>query len=121
MAQVDNSSVFPNMTLPEVSAVGKKSVEAFASMQKELFETVERCNREWVARLNEEAALTTDFVQKVTESRSIPEGMSAYWEWTTKQMELLTKQSQTIMENGHTFMNACTHLARLDRNGGVGT
>ena len=108
------------MTLSEISGRGKKGIETFAAMQTELFEGLERSNREWLACWNEEAALTTDLAKKVAESHSIPDAMSAYQEWATKQMKLLTKQSQRIMEDGRNFMNTCTRFADKNSDGGLG-
>jgi len=88
-----------------------KGVEAVAAIQKEFFEALERSNRDWFTRLNEEATLTSDFTKKVTASRSIPDAVAAYQEWATKQMELLTKQSQKIMEDGQNFISKCSRIA----------
>jgi Phasin protein len=92
-------------------AMGSKNLEAFAAAQKRFFEALEQANRDWLDRLNEGAALTSDFTRKVSAARSIPDAAAGYQEWANQQMALVSRQTQKFMEDSQKFMNACVKIA----------
>ena len=111
MAQIESridtpSSVLATVFTPDIARMGKN----LAAVQQEVFKTLEQANREWVARLNEEAALASDFAKKLTAAKSIPDAAAAYQEMMTQQMQLLTKQGQKLLEDTQHFVSACTRI-----------
>jgi hypothetical protein len=96
MSQSDTgrSSMDWNMPMmPDVAGMGKRSAEAITEIQKEVLQAFERANRNWVACLNEEATLMSDF------------------------MDLLAKHGQKCAEDAQSLMTAYT---RVIGNGGFG-
>jgi Phasin protein len=103
--------ILPNLMSPNFAAMCKKSAENCSAMQKEWMETLEHANRNWVARLEAEAKLSSDFAARVVSAKAIPEAAAAYQEWMTRRMELLSKEWQKALEDGQKFVNACTRIA----------
>jgi hypothetical protein len=103
-------SALPNLFTPEVGLMGKKGVEALAATQQEVFKALEQANRDWLARINEEALLASDFAKKLTAAKSIPDVTAACQEMMTEQMQLLTKQGQKLLEDTQHFVSACTRI-----------
>jgi hypothetical protein len=111
MAQMDTpSSVLPNIFTPEIARMGKDGFETFAAAQQEVLKVLEQANRDWFARINEEAGLVADFAKKLTAAKSIPDAASAYQEMMTQQMQLLTKAAQKLLDDAPHFVGACTRI-----------
>lgn len=110
-------SVFPNLMPPEVAKIGKRNLETLAAVQQEFLAAVNRANGTWVAYLNEEAALNSDFSKKVTSTRSIPDAAAAYQEWITQQINLLSKHAQKVLEETQDLTKSYTQAIG---NGGAG-
>ena len=111
MSQSDTgrSSTDWNMPMmPDVAGMGKRSAEAISEIQKEVLEAFERANRNWVACLNEEASLMSDFIKKVGSAGSIPDSMAAYQAWAKAHMDLLAKHGQKCAEDAQNLMKAYT-------------
>jgi hypothetical protein len=103
--------ILPNLLSPNFAAMWTKSAENFSATQKEWMETLEHANRNWVARLEAEAKLGSEFGARVASAKAIPEAAAAYQEWLTRRMELLSKEWQKALEDGQKFVNACTRIA----------
>ena len=112
MAQQESrsDSLFPNWVSPDIAGIGKRNLETLASFQKEFLDALNKANQAWVAYLNEEAALTSDFTRKVTAIRSVPDATAAYQEWVSQQMELLSKQARKGLEETQEFAKTCTQI-----------
>ena len=67
----------PNLMSPNFAAMCKKSAENCSAMQKEWMETLEHANRDWVARLEAEAKLSSDFAARVVSAKANPEAAAA--------------------------------------------
>ena len=85
-------------------------VPALNALQKELFDTFDGMNREWVSRVQSEAKLASDFVSKLTAARSIPDAASAYQECATRQFEMFTEDSRRMLANSQKLMETGTRL-----------
>lgn len=79
-------------------------------MQKELFETFEGINRQWVSRIESEAKLASDFVSKLTAARSIPDAASAYQECATRQFEMFTEDSRRLLADSQKLVETSTRF-----------
>jgi hypothetical protein len=95
---------------PNFAAMCTKSAEIFSATQKQWMETLEHANRSWVARLEAEAKLGSDFAARVGSAKAIPEAAAAYQEWMTRRMGLYSKEWQKALEDGQKFVNACTRI-----------
>ncbi len=91
----------------EVAAIGRKSIEQFIDTQTELLEQLQESNRQWFERMQSEAALASEFANKMTAARSIPETATVFQEWSSRRMELagddakhLLADTQKLIETG---------------------
>jgi hypothetical protein len=94
--------------MSEIAGFGKKNVETFGAVQKEFLDAWNKANRDWIARLNEEATLTSDLTKKMMTAGSIPEAAAIYQTWVSQHMELFSKQAKQFLEDGQNFTKACT-------------
>ena len=99
MAQKEHrgSATHPLPNAADVADMGKKQVEAMVDMQKQFMQTTEELNREWVDRLKAEAELVTEFANKLTAAKSIPETVAICQEWMTRRMEMFASDMQKFM------------------------
>jgi hypothetical protein len=88
-------------------------VPAMFAMQNEFFHTVERANRDWLARAQSEATLVSNFVSKLTAARSIPAANLACQECAARQFAMFAEDgrrlwtdSQRLVENGLRIFSA---------------
>jgi hypothetical protein len=103
-------SFFPNWVSPDIAGMGKKNLETLAALQKEFLDALNKANQAWIAYLNEETALTSNFTKKMTATRSVPDVTAAYQEWVSQQIELLSKQARKGVEETQEFARACTEI-----------
>jgi phasin protein len=111
--------IFPNLMSPEMAGIGRKNLETLAAVQKEFLDALSKANRVWVAYFNEEAALTSNFTEKLTKTKSIPDAAVAYQEWMSQHMQLLSKQAQKVLAETQDFTKACTQI--VDNGRGLGS
>ena len=95
---------------PDIVKIGRQNFEALAAVQKEFLDVLNKVNREWLACINEEAMLTSNFTRKATAAKSIPEAAAAFQEWTSQEIELSSKRAKQIMEATQDFTRACTRI-----------
>jgi hypothetical protein len=108
--RLDSSTSISSILPAELAGLGRKNVEAFSAIQTQALELLEHINRDWWARLNDEAGLTSDFTKKLTVAKSMPEAAQAYQELMTGQMEILSKHSQKVMDETMNFVSSCNRL-----------
>jgi hypothetical protein len=103
----------------DFGAMCAKSAENFSAIQKEWMETLQRVHRDWVALLEAESKLGSEFATKIAAAKAGPEAAAAYQDWMARRMELLTKEWQKAVEDGQKFVNACTRIAADGRGTGI--
>ena len=74
-------------------------VEAVLALQKELLETYEQSSRDWLARVQTEAALWSDLAKKLVATRSVPEALEAYGECLSAQMKMTAEDGQHLFND----------------------
>ena len=102
-----------NSVLPSLFAfadMSKERMEEFAKMQKEFAETLQHTNEQWFDRVQSEANLVSQFAGKLTTARSIPEGMAAWQELTTRQFELIAEDGKHFLADAQKLTEAGTRL-----------
>jgi len=110
MTQQDPNAAFASFIPPAMTGIGKKNPETLAAVQKEFLDALSKANRAWVAYLNEETTIASNFTNKVIATRSIPSAAAAYQEWVTQQMELLSKQARDALDEFQDFTKVCTNI-----------
>jgi hypothetical protein len=104
------SATQPPPDSADIADMGKKQAEAMVDVQRQFMQTAEEVRREWVNRLKAEAELATEFANKITATKSIPETMGIYQEWMRRRMEMFASDMQKFM----------TLTTRLMPKGGAG-
>jgi Phasin protein len=80
----------------ELAAIGQQRLQDFVSAQVELLHQLRALNEIWLNRLRSDVNLASEFTAKLTESRSIPEAMSASQEWTTRRLQMMAEDGQQL-------------------------
>ena len=80
----------------ELAAIGQQRFQDFVSAQVELLHQLRALNEIWLNRLRSDVYLASEFIAKLTESRSIPEAMSASQEWTTRRLQMMAEDGQQL-------------------------
>jgi hypothetical protein len=101
----------------EIGETGKKSVQAIVEIQKEIFDNLERMNRDWFVRAREEANAACELATKMATVRSVPDTAGIYQQWMTRRMEMFSEDSQRYFADSQKFMQS---TARLLSNGWAG-
>ena len=104
------SSNLSHLMSPDIAKIGRQNFEMLAAVQKEFLDVLSKANREWLASINEEATLTSNFTRKATTAKSIPEAAAAFQEWTSQEIELSSRRAKQIMEATQDFTRACTKI-----------
>ena len=63
---------------------GKQRVEDMINFQTELFRYLQETNQKWLARMQSEAVMASEFVTKLAAARSFPETAAVCQEWTNR-------------------------------------
>src|SRR5215471_11392856 len=78
---------------------GQERVQAALALQKELLETYERASRDWLARMQSEAALWSNLAKQLVATRSVPEALEAYGECLSAQMKMTAEDGQRLFND----------------------
>jgi hypothetical protein len=82
---------------PGLAEAGKKRVEDMIDLQSEVFDYLQEMNRHWFAHLQSEAAIASEFANKFTAARSLPETATLYREWAKRRIELFAQDGQRFL------------------------
>ena len=83
-------------------------IPAMMDMQREAFEGLEQVNRDWLAWMESEARLSSDFASKLIEARSVPDTAAAWQACVTRQFELLAENGLRFFADGQKLMETGT-------------
>ena len=100
-AHIDKSSP-SNSIPPQLAAMGMKSFGG----RTELLEEFQRLSRNWLDRMQSEAAFASEFAAKLMATRSIPESATVWQEWAGRRMEMATEDTKRFLANGQRFAEA---------------
>lgn len=84
--------------MPPFFNLGQERTEALAALQKELLEAYEQTSRAWLARVQSEVQLWSDFATKLSKTRSLPEAVEAYTKCLTQQMKMTAEDGKRMLE-----------------------
>jgi Phasin protein len=86
------------------------------SLQKEFVTYLQEVNRNWFEHMQSEAAIASEFANKLTAARSIPDVATVWQEWANRRMELLTQDGRHLLADTEKFIETG---ARVFGNGWV--
>jgi hypothetical protein len=116
MAQTDSySDKTENPSLSHLpflgfATMGKKSVEEFTKAQAELFGTLQKTHRDWFDRIQSEAKLASEFADRATSARSIPDAVAVCQEWTSQRFEMMAADGTRLLADSQKIMEAARFL-----------
>jgi hypothetical protein len=106
-AEVPTESQTPDLLPAEVAEAVAPAGEDMVGLQNDVFAYLQEANRNWFARMQAEAAIASEFTNKVTAARSVADYASAYQEWLNQHMKLLAddgprlfSDTQKLIETG---------------------
>lgn len=107
--RTNNSSPFLVTSL-EFAEMGKRRVEAFTKVQKELLEKLQETNLHWFERAQKEANFASEFAARLTAAPSIPVALAAWQEWTTRRFETMAEDGSYLLTDTQKLMEAGARL-----------
>jgi hypothetical protein len=120
---VENPSL-SNLSPSRFAALGRKNMEEFAKAQSDLLSTMQDAHRRWFDRMRSEAKLASEFANKVTNCRSIPDAVAACQEWTGRRFEMMADDSRHLLTDSQKVMERSARLLSEgffpNGHGGVG-
>lgn len=88
------------------AADGRRRLDDFAEARDEIWDCLQDANRVWVARMQQEAALTAELASRLTASRSLSDTATALQDWTSKHVELTTEDTRRLFTDAQQMLNA---------------
>jgi hypothetical protein len=104
-AEHSEKSPTPGLVSAELADVGKEQIEAFGNAQAALLEEFQETNKRWLAHLQVEASLASEFATKLAAARSIPEAVTACQEWNGRQFEMMAQEGKHLLAAGVRFLS----------------
>lgn len=92
------------------AADGLRRLEDFTEARDEIWDRLQDANRVWLARMQQEAALTAELASKLTASRSLSDTATALQDWTSKRVELTTEDTRRLFTDAQQMLNAGVRL-----------
>jgi Phasin protein len=83
---------------------GQKHVEDMISFQREFSSYIKDLNENWLAHMQSEAALASEFTSKLSETQSIPETANLCQEWANRRVELFAEDGKRFFTGIQKFM-----------------
>jgi hypothetical protein len=101
LKSVQSATLGPAASLAET---GKKRAEEYFKLQTEFSKYLQEANKAWLARLQSEASLASQFASELAAARSIPERTTAWQHWAKRRMELFAEDSRRILADAEKLM-----------------
>jgi hypothetical protein len=98
--------------------IGADRFATLMDMQREFLNALEQIQRAQLARTMEGTNLAANLASKVASAKSIPEIMTIYQEWITRNMELFAEDSRRFMADSQRIANATTRLLSQEPQSG---
>jgi hypothetical protein len=112
-AEKSSVSATPDWFGEKLAAAGAKQTAALIEMQSRMFDVLQGWNRQCLARAQSEADLASDTAGKLMSARSIPETATAYREWLDRRINLIGKDSETVIAESQKILDiGGQHLAK---------
>ncbi len=90
-------------------------LEDFADAQSQLWDRVQASNRNWLDRMQKEAALAADLANRLTSAKTLTETANVMQDWTVKHVELATEDARRMLSDTQEFIAAGAHFWRRTR------
>jgi hypothetical protein len=100
-----------------------RRVEDFVSAQSQIFEQIQKSNKERLGRLQSEEDLACKLAVKLVAAQSLPDGMTVCQKWGSGRFERMTDEGNHVLADDQKFMEMRARLLAngWTPNGGAGT
>jgi hypothetical protein len=105
-------SAFMYATPAELAALGKKRMEDFVEVQKDLIEDLMQTNWKWIDRFQSETQLASEFFNKVAAARTIPDALTVCQEWTSRRIGMMVDDGEQLAADTRKFLERGAHLVQ---------
>jgi hypothetical protein len=102
-------NAFP-LNLTEIPGMGNRWIEDFVKVQTEIFQKLQKSNKQWLDRLQSEANLASDFASTLASARSIPDVMTACQEWSNGRFVMMAEDGKQLFADAQKFMETSARL-----------
>ena len=104
----------------QFAEMGKKQLEALAETQKQFWETAGKMNKAWLDQSQSEVALVSEFFNKLSSAKSLPDAQSIYQEFVGRQLQMIADGGRRMVDDCENLVKANTRLFSAGRNGNGG-
>jgi hypothetical protein len=112
-------NAFP-LNLTEIPGMGNKWIEDLIKVQTELFQKLQKSNKQWLDRLQSEANIASDFASTLASARSIPDVMVACQEWSNRRFVMMVEDGKQLFADAQKFMETSGRLLSWSNGKGGG-
>lgn len=110
----DNPSA-PGVNFADIDKFGRKQVDAFVTMQRELYTLADEANRNWLARVELERNLASELAAGLSGAKTPADAAKVYQDWINRRMQALADDGRKLFDDSQKFMTAA---ARFMTSGG---
>jgi Phasin protein len=103
-------STIPDIFPAGLAEAGLKRVEDVMSLQTELVTYLQEVNQNWFNHMQSETAIASEFANKLTAARSLPDVATAWQEWANRRMELLAQDGRHLLADAEKFLETGTRV-----------
>ncbi len=102
---------------PSVVNWGQHQTETALNLQKAILESCEQASRAWVDRMQSEISLWSDFANKISGTKSIPEAFEAYTKCVSQRMQMAADDGRKLVEEAQQITQKLTQSLGNGRPG----
>ena len=77
---------------------GQHQTETALNLQKAILESCEQASRAWIDRVQSEISLWSDFANKLSGTKSIPEAIETYTKCVSQRMQMAADDGRKLVE-----------------------
>ena len=102
--QSSTQPAVPGPPSARLAETGKGNVEDLFKLPTEFSKYFQEANRAWLARMQSEASLASQFASELVSARSLPATMAAWQHWAERRIELLAEDSKRLLADTEKLM-----------------
>ena len=106
--QMATKSASPSFNPADFVGFGNNQVETLMEMQKEIYGLIEQANKDWLARVEKERVLASEFATKL--SGSLPDVAKEYQRWMAQRLEMMAEDGRKFFADSQKFMKSTAQL-----------
>ena len=101
----NQSSTKASPSIAPFAEMGPRNVKAALRLQMEMFVVLHDVGRDWLKRAASEAELAFDLPNKLTAAQTVPAVLSAYQEWLSEWMSMVSEDGRHFIANSQKIVD----------------